>query len=758
MSDVYVSDKEGGELNLSEWNYALIPEDRYLKWLEARWELISSFWEYQGMGQAWEFKRILRSRILQWLGCVDEQILLWAGSYGVWRSVLIEYLYAQRGMRDLIGVWPQFPDIVSSFGEAKGTRVNIIEADNFDLNSWYNLLIKQFEKWVFWNSIVYVDSPNNPTGQVIDVNLIKRLILGNKRGFVVVDEAFGDFISRDNSALSLINDPELSWSNFIVLRSLSKAYGLWSERVWYGVTPLWLNLQTISMPFVPNRGSLTIWSKVLGEANIIGRLWGLQEFNEELLLLLQNTDYVSTSSETPILMLKDAKLITWLQSQWVQWQWWWSFASTYATLNDSKFMRITAPATDKAKAKLVRILGELSVGDQYAWLNLIRSAWDTNSNRVRRFTWSMNEYTDVLVANSTALDEYRVSQKIWAFVQTLNAFTGKKMTPWDLPTIINTWDHAWVLGMPMQVGSNILYSEYVGKLGVPMLSFSWDGVPLNNKSWPDWISFSGNRKKDYVPLISRSQYKRCNFLDSIVLNDRKSISKSIHAIEFLETSFKEELVSLTNDMWLSISQLVYQINMLIWEKMYWKPFHLMPTIELMLEYYSRNKKIFSNLFFDNIMKWEMKRANLSLGNYVYDNTNPKKPIKIPIQSSWIDFFYEIDGINIWLSWEEVIELLESNRLQLSLFWAYIWLVDMWLLPTWGFNQIKYMQEYLDVYGQVKWTRKEMVELMKKKLLVFTGFSHQGQTTVRALLSWKYDPRDFMKGSPSDNLDPLFSNL
>ena len=78
--------------------------------------------------------------------------------------------------------------------------------------------------------LVFLCSPNNPTGQLLDresVLRIARELLG--RAVVVVDEAYGEFASAPSLATELGANP-----NLVVLRTLSKAYGLAGARV--GVT------------------------------------------------------------------------------------------------------------------------------------------------------------------------------------------------------------------------------------------------------------------------------------------------------------------------------------------------------------------------------------------------------------------------------------------------------------------------------------------------------------------------------------------
>ncbi|MBK8285154.1 MAG: histidinol-phosphate transaminase [Ahniella sp.] len=75
--------------------------------------------------------------------------------------------------------------------------------------------------------LVYVCTPNNPTGNEVPFEWIERLCLVSVgRCLVVVDEAYGEF-SGTASATSLLSRHE----HVVVLRTLSKAHGLAGERI-----------------------------------------------------------------------------------------------------------------------------------------------------------------------------------------------------------------------------------------------------------------------------------------------------------------------------------------------------------------------------------------------------------------------------------------------------------------------------------------------------------------------------------------------
>jgi histidinol-phosphate aminotransferase len=70
------------------------------------------------------------------------------------------------------------------------------------------------------SKILFICSPNNPTGNLFDKEKI-TFLLNNFQGLVVIDEAYADF-SSEESWVNFLN----SHSNLIVTQTLSKAFGM----------------------------------------------------------------------------------------------------------------------------------------------------------------------------------------------------------------------------------------------------------------------------------------------------------------------------------------------------------------------------------------------------------------------------------------------------------------------------------------------------------------------------------------------------
>ena len=76
--------------------------------------------------------------------------------------------------------------------------------------------------------VLFLCSPNNPTGNSFDTNNLTDLIKAFK-GIVVIDEAYIDFSSKQ-SLISLIEDN----NNLIITQTMSKAYGMAGIRLGMG--------------------------------------------------------------------------------------------------------------------------------------------------------------------------------------------------------------------------------------------------------------------------------------------------------------------------------------------------------------------------------------------------------------------------------------------------------------------------------------------------------------------------------------------
>jgi histidinol-phosphate aminotransferase len=142
-----------------------------------------------------------------------DQIFLGNGS-----DEAIDLLYrcfCEPGIDEVVIFPPTYGmyEVSANINNVKLNRVPLTEQFQLDLEA-LEQAIKPSTK------IIWICSPNNPTGNSIDREAIE-MILNNFDGLVVIDEAYINF-SRQKSWLSDLQD----YPNLVVLQTLSKAWGL----------------------------------------------------------------------------------------------------------------------------------------------------------------------------------------------------------------------------------------------------------------------------------------------------------------------------------------------------------------------------------------------------------------------------------------------------------------------------------------------------------------------------------------------------
>ncbi|MDQ1481134.1 MAG: histidinol-phosphate aminotransferase [Actinomycetota bacterium] len=96
-------------------------------------------------------------------------------------------------------------------------------------------------------SLVFLCSPNNPTGTVESRDTVERLlaITAEAGALLVVDEAYGEFAPW--SALELVNDDQ----PLVVVRTYSKVWSLAAVRLGFAVAPTWVvdEMEKVLLPY-----------------------------------------------------------------------------------------------------------------------------------------------------------------------------------------------------------------------------------------------------------------------------------------------------------------------------------------------------------------------------------------------------------------------------------------------------------------------------------------------------------------------------
>ncbi|MBR2704765.1 MAG: aminotransferase class I/II-fold pyridoxal phosphate-dependent enzyme [Clostridia bacterium] len=103
------------------------------------------------------------------------------------------------------------------------------ELNIFDMSkNDYNFDVKEIKDNISKNDIICLVNPDNPTGAYIKYDEIMSIIeeCNKKDKYIIIDESFVDFAEKD-IRYSLITDDILSkYKNLIVIKSISKSYGI----------------------------------------------------------------------------------------------------------------------------------------------------------------------------------------------------------------------------------------------------------------------------------------------------------------------------------------------------------------------------------------------------------------------------------------------------------------------------------------------------------------------------------------------------
>jgi histidinol-phosphate aminotransferase len=173
---------------------------------------------------------------------------------------VIELLLSTLGSKRATVFTPTFSYFINRC-ELHGIKVDQVPLKrNFDLDS------KAFLRSAKKSDLVYICSPNNPTGNQLDRKTVVDIVDSLEGKLVLVDEAYVDF-----AGYSLSRDA-IKMDNVIVLRTLSKAFGLAGARVGYMVANekfIKIFRSTIQSPYPISTLSLAIASGVLERADYV---------------------------------------------------------------------------------------------------------------------------------------------------------------------------------------------------------------------------------------------------------------------------------------------------------------------------------------------------------------------------------------------------------------------------------------------------------------------------------------------------------
>ncbi len=165
------------------------------------------------------YQRDLKAAISKNKGISEEKIFLGNGSDEI--IDLCFRVFCNPGKDNVLTFTPTYGMYEVS------ASVNDIKVIKVPLNESFQIDLKKSKPWLADNNLklIFICSPNNPTGNCMESSDISYLI-SNFNGIVVIDEAYIDFTEKP-SFIKLID----RFPNLIVMQTFSKAFGLAAARV-----------------------------------------------------------------------------------------------------------------------------------------------------------------------------------------------------------------------------------------------------------------------------------------------------------------------------------------------------------------------------------------------------------------------------------------------------------------------------------------------------------------------------------------------
>lgn len=179
-----------------------------------------------------DFSRGVKSRLSERLAKefdIDEsRVLLGYGGEDILKQVV--HCHLSKGDKILIPAysWWYYKAIAE---EVEGIKVEypLIKGDTtfyYDVEEMIRLVNTEKPKMVF------VASPNNPTGNAIDLSELQRFLDSCTDSVVVVDEAYTVFANTDKTYVKALVD---KYSNLLIIRTFSKYFALAGIRIGFAL-------------------------------------------------------------------------------------------------------------------------------------------------------------------------------------------------------------------------------------------------------------------------------------------------------------------------------------------------------------------------------------------------------------------------------------------------------------------------------------------------------------------------------------------
>ena len=344
------------KIDATKWVYPLIPLDVIREAnIKAVKKVVDNLgFEYMDLSPDWlyhSFKEEIWNRYAEF-SIKPENIILGHWSFNIIERILTKVL---KNGTTLLGVWPQFNELPWEFSRWEWNNY-ITAASEIsktpDLESVLEILSQ--EKNI---SAVYLDNPNNPTWKELDLNLLESVIIASQEKWILViaDEAYWDFLSNSESAISLVG----KCNNLIVVKSMSKWYWLARDRIGYAIwqEELVNILSQVFVPFEPSEKPLEIWTQIMADYPLLSTT-NLAEKKWYMMDNIQNhtdIEIEDTNMNVPIMLMHTKDIVNRLLKIGIKTVPWSAFSNTSPYMSDD-FCRIVVPHNNDKFEQVINLI------------------------------------------------------------------------------------------------------------------------------------------------------------------------------------------------------------------------------------------------------------------------------------------------------------------------------------------------------------------------------------------------------------------
>ncbi|MFZ1255226.1 MAG: aminotransferase class I/II-fold pyridoxal phosphate-dependent enzyme [Saprospiraceae bacterium] len=177
---------------------------------------------------AFGYKSPITKRLSDDLGIDEKDIMLGFGGEDILKQAVHCYIHKNDKILIPTYSWWYYKKIVD---EVEGIKIEypIVEGED---SFYYDIegMIRIYEEHK--PKLVLISSPNNPTGNRLELDQLKGILSRMKETVVVIDEAYAFFYSKDTSYLKEIVQ---EFPNVMIIRTFSKYFGLAGVRIGFAL-------------------------------------------------------------------------------------------------------------------------------------------------------------------------------------------------------------------------------------------------------------------------------------------------------------------------------------------------------------------------------------------------------------------------------------------------------------------------------------------------------------------------------------------